>query len=343
MSSAPWVLHVDLDQFIAAVEVLRHPELAGHPVVVGGAGDPSQRAVVATASYEARAFGVRSGMALRTAAKRCPEAVFLPSDPPAYEEASAAVMATLRTFDVVVEELGWDEAFLGVRTDDPEALARDVQRAVLDVTALSCAVGIGDNTLRAKLATEFGKPGGVFRLTAANWSAVMAARPTEALWGIGRKTATKLAALGLTTVAELAAAEPARLAETLGPSMGPWYVQLAQGVGRTEVIGTPWVPRSRSHETTFQRDLTEWAQVRAEVAALTRRVAADVVMDGRLVARVGVKVRFAPFFTLTRSTTLDAPTRDIALIETAALDVLERFDHGRPVRLLGVRAEFERS
>jgi DNA polymerase IV len=162
-----WVLHVDLDQFIAAVEVLRRPGLAGRPVVVGGAGDPTQRAVVATASYEARAFGVRSGMPLRTAAKRCPDAVFLPSDAAAYDEASEAVIATLRGFDgVVVEVLGWDEAFLGARTDDPEALAREVQAAVLAETRLSCAVGIGDNTLRAKLATEFGKPGGVYRLTA---------------------------------------------------------------------------------------------------------------------------------------------------------------------------------
>jgi DNA polymerase-4 len=342
--STSWVLHVDLDQFIAAVEVLRRPELAGRPVVVGGAGDPTQRAVVATASYEARAFGVRSGMPLRTAAKRCPDAVFLPSDPAAYDEASEAVMATLRGIDdVVVEVLGWDEAFLGVRTDDPEALAREVQRAVLAATRLSCAVGIGDNTLRAKLATEFGKPGGMYRLTAENWFAVMGARPTEALWGIGRKTARKLAELGISTVAELAAADPAVLAARLGPAMGPWYVQLGHGIGRAEVIGTPWVPRSRGHETTFQENLTDWAQVRAHVADLARRVAADVVTDGRAAARVGVKVRFAPFWTRTASATLAAPTRDAGVLAAAALDVLERFDHDRPVRLLGVRAEFERA
>lgn len=340
VTPARWVLHVDLDQFLAAVEVLRRPELAGRPVIVGGSGDPTERAVVATASYEAREFGVHSGMPLRTAAKRCPDAVFLPSDREAYEEASAQVMATLRGFDVVVEVLGWDEVFLDAETDDPEALARDMQRGVLDVTRLSCSVGVGDNKLRAKLATGFAKPAGVFRLTAENWYPVMAGRPTDALWGIGRRTARKLAELDLTTVGQLAAADPTSLAQRLGPAMGPWYVQLARGLDFSPVVGTPYVPRSRSRETTFQRDLGEWELVRAEVAALTRRVALDVAEEGRPVARVAVKVRFAPFFTHTRSLTLPAPTSDPAVIETAALEVLERFEHDRPVRLLGVRAEF---
>ena len=334
------MLHVDLDQFLAAVEVLRRPELAGRPVIVGGSGDPTERAVVATASYEAREFGVHSGMPLRTAAKRCPDAVFLPSDREAYEEASAQVMATLRGFDVVVEVLGWDEVFLDAETDDPEALARDVRRGVLDATRLSCSVGVGDNKLRAKLATGFAKPAGVFRLTAENWYPVMAGRPTDALWGIGRRTARKLAELDLTTVGQLAAADPTSLAQRLGPAMGPWYVQLARGLDFSPVVGTPYVPRSRSRETTFQRDLGEWELVRAEVAALARRVALDVAEEGRPVARVVVKVRFAPFFTHTRSLTLPAPTSDPVVIETAALEVLERFEHDRPVRLLGVRAEF---
>jgi DNA polymerase-4 len=311
-------------------------------VVVGGRGDVTERAVVATASYEARAYGVHSGMPLRTAVRRCPEAVVLPTDHAAYDAASAVVMATLRGFDVVVEVLGWDEAFLGARTADPEALAREIHRAVLARTRLACSIGIGDNKLRAKLATGFAKPAGVFRLTAANWQEVMADRPTEALWGIGRKTARKLAELDLHTVRELAAADPVRLAERLGPAMGPWYVQLAKGIGSTRVIGTPYVPRSRSHETTFQHDLAEWSQVRDEVRVLARRVAATAAEEDRLVARVAVKVRFAPFFTHTRSRTLAAPTADAAEIEAAALEVVELFEHGRPIRLLGVRAEFVR-
>ena len=141
-----WVLHVDLDQFIAAVEVLRRPELAGQPVVVGGHGDPTRRGVVATASYAAREYGVRSGMPLRTAARRCPDAVFLPADNPAYKAASEDVMAVLRSFGpsagAVVEIMGWDEAFVGVTTDGPEGLARRIQEAVHTQTRLSCSVGV---------------------------------------------------------------------------------------------------------------------------------------------------------------------------------------------------------
>jgi DNA polymerase-4 len=173
----PWVLHVDLDQFIAAVEVLRRPELTGVPLIVGGRGDPRERAVVATASYEARAFGVGSGMSLRLAARKAPAAVILPVDAAAYEAASAQVMGVLRGMDgAVVEVLGWDEAFVGVRTGDPEAFARRVQAEVLAATRLHCSVGIGDNKIRAKIATGFGKPRGVFRLTAANWFEVMGHR-----------------------------------------------------------------------------------------------------------------------------------------------------------------------
>ncbi|WP_219414130.1 DNA polymerase IV [Pseudonocardia nigra] len=340
---AYWVLHVDLDQFLAAVEILRRPELAGRPVVVGGKGDPTQRGVVATASYAAREHGVRSGMPLRTAAKRCPDAVFLPADNTHYEAVSEEVMATLRGFpDLVVEVMGWDEAFVGAETDDPEALAREVQAAVLAATRLSCSVGIGDNLLRAKIATEFGKPAGMFRLTAADWDEVMGDRPTRALWGIGAKTAAKLTDRGLTTVRELAAADPAWLAAELGPVLGPWYVQLGRGIGRERVEGTPWVPRSRSHETTFQENLTEWDAVRTEVAALARRVAGDIATEDRPAARVAVKVRFAPFSTYTRSATLDAPTTDPDRLAAAALDVLDLFTSRRPVRLLGVRAEFAR-
>jgi DNA polymerase-4 len=340
MGSVFWVLHVDLDQFIAAVEVLRDPALAGRPVVVGGTGDPTQRAVVATASYEAREFGVHSGMPLRSAAKRCPDAVFLPVDAPVYDEASAIVMATLREFDVVVEVLGWDEAFLGVEVDDPHALAADIRARVLERTQLSCSVGIGDNKLRAKLATGFAKPAGVFELTRANWVAVMADRPTDALWGIGGKTARKLADLGLHTVADLARADEAVLAARLGPRMGPWFRTLALGAGSTTVVGTPYVPKSHGRETTFQVNLTEPAEIRAEIARLARWVTEDVLAEGRPAVRVGVKVRFAPFFTHTRSLTLDEPTEDGDVIERAALTALDKFELDRPVRLLGVRAEF---
>jgi DNA polymerase IV len=341
------VLHVDLDQFIAAVEMLRRPELAGRPVVVGGHGDPTRRGVVATANYAAREYGVRSGMPLRTAARRCPDAVFLPADNPAYEAASETVMAVLRDFGptdgAVVEVMGWDEAFVGATTEAPEELAGRIREAVRTRTRLTCCVGIGDNLLRAKTATGFAKPPGgtgLFTLTAENWDAVMGDRPTRALWGIGVKTAAKLADRDLHTVRELATADPAALAADLGPTLGPWYVQLGQGLSRVEVRGEPWVPRSRGHEETFAADLTDRAEVRTAAARLARMVTTDVAAEGRPVARVVVTLRFAPFTTRTHGVTLPEPTTDAAAIEAAALELLDRFTSGRPVRLVGVRAEF---
>jgi nucleotidyltransferase/DNA polymerase involved in DNA repair len=339
---AHWVLHVDLDQFIAAVEVLRHPELRGRPVVVGGDGDPAKRGVVSTASYEARAFGVHSGLPLRTAYRRCPDAVFLPVDREAYEAASAGVMATLAATGAVVEVFGWDEAFLAVDTADPEGCAREIQQRVRAATGLDCTVGIGENKLQAKLAAGFGKPAGVFRLTHGTWLAVMGDRPTDALWGIGSKTAQRLAGLGIGTVAELAATDPRTLAAQLGPTTGPWLVQTARGLGSARVESAPYVPRSHGREVTFQQDLTDWEQVRQQVSRLARQVAAEIAGQQRPAARVEVKVRYVPFFTRIHGRKLPAATGDAAAIEQAALAVLDQFSSRRPVRLVGVRAEFPR-
>ncbi len=251
MSGRRWVLHVDLDQFIAAVEVLRRPELAGLPVVVGGRGDPTERGVVATASYEARELGVGSGMPLRLAARKCPDAVFLPADHPAYDAASHEVMATLRSLEwdgtpVDVQVLGWDEAFVAARQGegegggfprerDPVAFAEQIRAEVLAAARLHCSVGIGNNLLQAKIATDFGKPRGTYRITDDTWSAEMGHRPTRALWGIGSKTAAKLAALGIDTVEQLAASDARVLAAELGPTMGPWYHRLGRGVDTSPV------------------------------------------------------------------------------------------------------------
>ncbi|MBE1584684.1 DNA polymerase IV [Nonomuraea angiospora] len=336
-----WILHVDLDQFIAAVEILRHPELRGKPVVVGGSGDPTQpRTVAATATYEAREHGVHSGMPLRTALKRCPEAIFLPSDPPAYEAASARVMAVLREFPVRVEIWGWDEAFLGATTDDPEALAATIRQTVRERTELSCSIGIGDNKHQAKLASGLAKPAGIYRLTSDNWAEIMNDRPTDALWGIGAKISKKLAALGLHTVAQLAAADPVHLARHFGPTNGPWYRYLALGKGEAEVVTTPWVARGHSRETTFQHDLTDEADIAHHVSTLAAQVARDAREAGRDITRVSVKVRFTPFLTRTRQSKLPAPTTDPATIQQAALTVLTRFELTRPVRLLGVAVDY---
>ncbi len=334
------MLHVDLDQFIAAVEVLRHPELRGRPVVVGGDGDPTKRGVVSTASYEARSFGVHSGLPLRTAARRLPDAVFLPVDREAYEEVSASVMDVLRASGAVVEVLGWDEAFLGVDTDDPEGFARSLASSVRAATELDCTVGIGENKLQAKIATGFGKPAGVFRLTSASWFSVLGDRPTDALWGIGAKTAKKLAGLGIATVSDLAAADPDALAAVFGPMTGPWLVLLGRGRGDADVDDSPYLARGHGKEETFQVNIADWPQVQAEVARLAGLLAADLAAEGRPAVRVVVKVRYAPFVTETHGVTLPGPSVEAAVISAAAASALERFAGRRPVRLLGVRAEY---
>ena len=335
-----WVLHVDLDQFIAAVEILRRPELRGLPVVVGGDGDPAKRGVVATASYEARVFGVHSGLPMRTAARRCPDCVFLPHDRATYEAASDEVMTALRSLGAVTEVMGWDEAFLAVGTDDPEGFARRVQETIKAATDLDSTVGIGENKLQAKLATNYGKPAGVFRLTHATWFQILGAEPASVLWGVGAKTAAKLAALGIQTVTDLATADIATVAARFGPTIGPWLVQTARGLDASTVTAEPYVPRSRSREVTFQQDITDWDQVVAEVAQIARRVTLDVIAEERPAVRVVVKVRYKPFFTNTHGVPLDTPTADVAEIERAALAALGKFTDRRPVRLLGVRAEF---
>ncbi len=349
------VLHVDLDAFIASVEVLRRPELAGLPVVVGGRGDPTERGVVATASYEAREHGVGSGMPLRVAMRKCPDAVFLAVDKPAYDAASAVVMATLREVawgggPVVVEVLGWDEAFVGPGPDHGDLepaveVAERVRAAVLAATGLHCSVGVGDNKLQAKQATDFGKPRGVFVITDETWFAQMGHRPTRSLWGVGAKTAARLSALGIGTVAELAASDAAVLAAAIGPRMGPWYHRLGRGVDTSPVDATPWVPRAHGREETFQTDLADRAAIEAACRALTVRVVADIDAERRPAARVALKVRLRPFTTVTRSLTLPEPTNDPAVLADAAVSLLDRveglLENGgvRPVRLLGVRLE----
>lgn len=337
----PWVLHVDMDQFIAAVEVLRRPELAGRPVIVGGSGDPTERAVVSTASYEARAFGIGSGMPLKIAARKAPEdAVFLPVDHAAYEAASEQVVAALRKLSgVILEIIGWDECFLGITTDDPESVARAAQAAVLAATSLHCSVGIGDNKVRAKIATGFGKPRGIFRLTQQNWFAVMGERPTRDLWGVGSRVQKRLADHGIRTVQDLADADEAEIVAEFGPRMGVWYHGLGFGRGPAVVDDTPWIARSHSRETTFQQNLTTGEEVRGAVRELAKRVFDDCAAEGRAVVRVHLKVRYAPFDTRTTGRKLPEPTHDAAVFVQAALELASGLDPHREVRLLGVRAE----
>jgi DNA polymerase IV len=338
-----WILHVDLDQFQAAVEVRRRPELAGLPIIVGGNGDPDEpRKVVTCASYPAREFGVHAGMPLRTAARKCPDATFLPLDTAAYDEASEEVMSLLRDFGHAVEVWGWDEAYMGVADPDntvnPIELAEQI-REVIGQTELSCSVGISDNKQRAKVATGFGKPAGIYQLTDENWMAVMGDREVDALWGVGPKTAKKLAGMGITTVADLAATDATLLTSTFGPTTGLWILLLAKGGGDTNISAQPWVPRSRSHVITFAKDLTDRTEMDTAVVELAQQTLNEVVAQGRIVTRVAVTVRTNTFYTRTKIRKLGAPSTDAGVINETALELLDLFELDRPIRLLGVRLE----
>ncbi|MDT5180490.1 MAG: polymerase, partial [Mycobacterium sp.] len=215
-------------------------------------------------------------------------------------------------------------------------------------TGLSCSVGISDNKQRAKVATGFGKPSraegagegqGIYRLTDDNWMAVMGDRSVDALWGVGPKTTKRLAALGIITVADLAATDAQVLVSAFGPTTGLWILLLAKGGGDTNVSAEPWVPRSRSHVITFPEDLTDRAEMDAAITDLARRTLDEVVTQGRTVTRVAVTVRTKTFFTRTKIRKLAAPSTDESTIVETALAVLGRFELDRPVRLLGVRLE----
>jgi DNA polymerase-4 len=342
-SRAPqWILHVDLDQFLAAVEIRRRPELRGLPVIVGGEGDPTKaRQVVATASYEARAFGVHSGMPLRLAHRKCPDGVFLASDRTAYDAASAEVMAVLRSFGHPVEVWGWDEAALGAETDDPEALAQAIRGAVLAKTGLTCAVGIGETKERAKMATGFAKESAerVFRLSSVNWVPLMGDRDVTALWGIGKRTAARLAEHEVRTVVELATADRDDLARWFGPATGPALRVLARGGAARTISTEERVARSRSKQVTYPRDIADAEEIRRQIGALTREVCAEVFAEGRTATHVGVVVRTASFFTQVKTGKLAQPTTEPEPVVERALIVLDRFEITRPVRLLGIRVD----
>jgi DNA polymerase-4 len=248
----------------------------------------------------------------------------------------------LRASGWPVEVWGWDEAFVGIVADDPEAVALDLKRRVLERTRLSCAVGIGESKLQAKTATGFAKPGGVARLTRREWIATMGARPVTALWGIGARTAARLGALGIHTVEQLARADHHELARHFGPTIGPHLRVLGLGGDDAPVVDEPRVAKSRGKEVTFTSDVVGDDAIADHVRRLAEAVAAEVAADGRRITHVAVKVRTASFWTRSKIAKLpDGPTIDPTVVAAGAAVVLARFELRAPVRLLGVRVVLE--
>jgi DNA polymerase-4 len=332
------ILHLDMDAFFAAVELLRRPDLKGKPVVIGGRGDPSRRGVVSTATYEARAFGVRSAMPLRTALKLCPTAVFLPVDFAEYHRYSEKFKAVMKSVSPLMEDRGIDEAYLDITAlaGSSEDIAREIKQRIRDETGLTCSIGIAPNKLLAKMASELQKPDGLTILVATDLEARIWPLGVRRVPGIGPKTEARLAELGVHTIGELAAVPVETLVGEFGRSYGGFLYEAARGIDDDPIV-THWEPKQRSRETTFQEDTGDWQTIARTIAALAREVAEELREEGYRSRTVGIKLRFADFETHTREKTLAEPTDSETAIRKAAFECLGRLKLDRRVRLLGVR------
>lgn len=334
------VLHLDMDAFFASCELVRRPELRGKPVIVGG----QERGVVLAATYEARAFGVRSAMPMTRARLLCPQATVVPPDHTLYREVSRSVMALLHEVTPLVEQISVDEAFLDVsgarrRLGSPTAIGAELRRRIQAEHGVTASVGIARNKFVAKLASTHAKPDGMMLVPAAATVDFLHTLPVGALWGVGEKTEKSLAAWGITTVAELAHTDLPSLQAAVGRVGGAHLHDLAWGRDPR-----PVVPEQREHsigaETTFDTDQHDTEVVSRRVLELSDRVAARLRHQGVLARTVSVKVRSSDFATFSRSRTLDGPTDVAREIYLVARDLVANVDlKGLPVRLVGVRGE----
>jgi DNA polymerase-4 len=323
-----------MDAFYVSVELRRRPELRGLPVIVAGTGP---RAVVTTASYEARRFGVGSAMPAARARRLCPDGIYLKPDFPYYREASAQVMGLVRACSDTVEVIGLDEAYLDLTgMPAPRAEMRRLVRTIEAATSLHASIGIGPNKLVSKVASDAEKPRGFVVLTGEQARVRFAPDPCGLIPGIGPKTAERLRACGLPTLGHLAAAKPAALAERFGPRMAAELQRRA----RFEDDGPVSQERkvvSESRETTFDSDIAGLAALEPILAELVARLCAGLERQERRGRTIGIKVRLDDFSTHTRARTLPDPVSSAERVGPVALDLLRRFAPERPVRLLGVR------
>ncbi len=328
------VAHLDADAFYVSIELRRHPELRGRPVVVAGVGP---RAVVTTASYEARRYGVGSAMPAARARRLCPDAVFLAPDFSTYREVSAQMMAILRAHVERVEVVGLDEAYLDVaELFSPRAAMRRLIAEIAGTMQLTCSVGIGPNKLVAKVASDAEKPAGFVVLSREEACARFASAPPGLVPGIGPKTAARLAELGLTTLAAVGQAPEQLLVERFGPNLG----RELRRRGRFEHDGEIGAARkvvSESRERTFDTDVSDAAQMREHLSLMAEELCAGLAAHGRRGRTIGIKVRLDDWTTVTRAHTVAEPTCDVQLVSEVALRLLREYAPARPVRLLGVR------
>ncbi|MDI6891019.1 MAG: DNA polymerase IV [Thermodesulfovibrionales bacterium] len=332
------ILHLDMDAFFAAIEQMRHPELVGKPIIIGGDGDPTKRGVVSTASYEARKFGIHSAMPLRRAYRLCPEAVFLPVDYDEYLKVSEKIKGILRSFTSLVEDIGIDEAFLDI-TDlniSSEEIAMEIKKKIKDELNLTCSIGIAPNKLLAKIASDIKKPDGLSIISEKDIERLIWPLPVRKLWGVGPKTEVQLKNMGISIIGELASISLGRLIEYFGKSYSNYLYEASRGIDESPVI-THWEPKSMSRETTFQRDTDDWNTIAKNLAELTREVVDNMKGSGYKGKTVTIKIRFSNFETHTRAKTLDDFTNSIDILRKAAFEALGRIELKKKVRLIGVR------
>jgi DNA polymerase IV len=330
----PCVAHLDADAFYVSIELNRRPELRGVSVVVSGSGP---RAVVTTASYEARRFGVGSAMPASRARRLCPQAVVLPPDFPHYREVSRRMMGIVRSHVERVEVVGLDEAYLDLTgLYSPRAAMRRVLADIKEATRLVCSVGIGPNKLVAKVASDAEKPAGFVVLTREQACERFATSPPGLVPGIGPKTVEKLEAMGFRTLGELARAPEQVLVERFGPNHGRDLRRRARFEHEGAVSEARKVV-SESRERTFDYDVNDPTRLREALAQMAVELCKSLIEHDNHGRTIGIKVRLDDFSTVTRARTLPAPTADAGQVSRVALALLDEYSPPRPVRLLGVR------
>ena len=354
------IAHLDMDAFFASVELLRYPELRGQAVVVGGRNVPQPvlqadgskryarlreyvgRGGVTTSTYEARAFGVFSGMGLMKSAQLAPDAILLPANFAAYHDYSQRFKAAVAKIAPKIEDRGIDEIYIDL-TDIPEdslVLAQRIKQAVFEATGLSCSIGITPNKLLSKISSDLQKPGGITLLGMAEVESRIWPLPVRKINGIGPKTTAHLKRLGIDTVGQLAQAPVEFLVARFGQSYGRWLHQAAFGLDERELV-IEREPKSISRETTFERNLhakLDRTELSERFTALCLRVAADLKESGYATKTIGIKLRYADFQVVTRDLTLPAEITEAREIRRAAAQCLKRVSLDQRIRLLGVRA-----
>jgi DNA polymerase IV len=323
-----------MDAFYVGCELQRRPELQGKPVVVAGSGP---RAVVTTASYEARRFGIFSATPAERARRLCPDAVFVPPDFTHYRERSREVMTVLGREVERVEVVGLDEAYLDLSAlERPRAAARRLKATVTEETGLACSIGIGPNKLVAKVASDADKPDGFLELTRDEARERFADASPGLIPGIGPKTRERLEAHGINTLGRLAAVQDGQLAEWFGGNLGPHLGRLAR-FEDNRPLETVRVAKSESRETTFDRDLVGLEALEPVLDRLGEELCETLARQGHGGRTIGIKVRFADFRTVTRARTIAEPASDAETVLRVARELLRELDPRQPVRLLGVR------